>query len=83
MTAIRTRDIQNVDMKRQRFIKIVERRVNRILDSLDSLGKCSNRKNYDYDDEEVRKIFREIERKVREVKIQFQGKGENRQRFRL
>ena len=58
-------------------------RVNKILANLDSLGKCSNTRNYEYTDVEVRRIFREIERKVKEVKIQFQGKAGNQQRFRL
>jgi hypothetical protein len=31
----------------------------------------------------VRKIFREIDRKVKEVKMQFKAKTGNQQRFRL
>ena len=71
------------DIKRKRFIKIAESRVNKILTNLDSLGKCSNTRNYEYTDVEVRKIFREIERKVKEVKIQFQGESRRKGRFRL
>ena len=71
------------DIRRKRFIKIAESRVNKILTNLDNLGKCSNTRNYEYTDEEVRKIFREIDRKIKEVKIQFQGKAGNQQRFRL
>jgi len=67
--------------KRERFIKVVELRVNRILDDLDKLGKCSNRKNYDYSDEDVRKIFSAIERKVKEIKSMFQGSP--KERFKL
>ncbi|MFC1955325.1 hypothetical protein ACFLWZ_02140 [Chloroflexota bacterium] len=71
------------NVKRERFIKVVESRVNKILSNLDNLSKCSNRRNYEYTDEEARKIFREIERKVKEVKLQFQGKNGNQQKFRL
>ena len=71
------------DIKRNRFIKIAESRVNRILTNLDSLGKCSNRRNYEYSEEEVRKIFREIEHKIKEVKLQFQGEPKKKGRFRL
>ena len=67
--------------KRERFIKVVELRVNRILDDLDKLGKCSSRKNYDYSDEDVRKIFSAIERKVKEIKSMFQGNP--KERFKL
>lgn len=71
------------DIRRKRFLRIGESRVNRILDNLDNLAKCSNTRNYEYTQVEVRKIFREIERKVKEVKTQFQGKTGNQQRFRL
>jgi len=74
---------QKNDVKKNRFKKIAESRVNKILTNLDSLGKCSNTRNYEYTDVEVRKIFREIERKVKEVKIQFQGESRRKGRFRL
>lgn len=71
------------ETERSRYIKIVERRVNRILDNLDSLGKCSNRKNYDYSDEDVKKVFGEIERKIRKIKLLFQETPKNKKRFKL
>ncbi len=70
-------------LKRERFVKIAERRVNQILENLNNLGKCSNKSNYEYTDDEVRRIFREIDRKLREVKLQFQGKTETRSKFKL
>ena len=74
---------RNKESNRERFIRIVERRVNKILMDLDSLGKCSNRKNYEYSDKDVKKIFREIDKKVREVKSSFKGTAKNRNRFKL
>lgn len=71
------------DIRRRRFKKIAESRVNRILTNLDSLGKCSNRRNYEYSDEEVRRIFREIGRKVKETRLHFENDSRNRGRFRL
>ena len=70
-------------IKRDRFVRIAERRVNKIIDNLDLLGKCSNTRNYEYSQEEVRQIFREIEHNVREIKLQFQGQSGNKGRFRL
>lgn len=70
-------------LKRERFVKIAERRVNQILENLNNLGKCSNKSNYEYTDDEVRRIFREIDRKLREVKLQFQGKTETRSKFKF
>src|SRR4030042_6206823 len=70
MAEISAEKIQNSYSRRDRFVRIAERRVNKILDSLDNLGKCANRSNYEYSEEEVRKIFREIERKVKEILTQ-------------
>lgn len=73
---------QNTYLRRQRFLRIAESRVNKILSNLDNLAKCSNKRNYEYSEEEVRKIFREIERKVKETKFQFQG-GISKGKFKL
>jgi len=69
--------------KRQRFIRVVETRVNRILDELDKLGRCANRKNYEYTDEDVKLIFREMKRKMEEVRALFSTASENSRKFRL
>lgn len=71
------------NVKRQRFIKIVERRVNKILDGLDDLSKCANKRNYEYDNEDVKRVFKEIERKVKDTKFLFQNDAGNKKRFRL
>jgi hypothetical protein len=73
----------NTNIKRERFVRIAESRVNKILSNLDNLSKCSNKRNYEYSDEEVRKIFREIERKVKETNLQFQGGVKNKGKFKL
>jgi hypothetical protein len=72
----------NKDKKRIRFVKIAERRVNRVLDDLDSLGKCSNRRNYEYTEKDARRIFNEIEQKVKDIRLLFQGTSKTR-RFKL
>ena len=70
-------------VKRDRFVRVAESRVNKILYNLDNLGKCANRRSYEYSDEEVRKIFREIDRKIREVKYQFQETQQKQGKFHL
>ena len=68
---------------RDRFVRIAGNRVNRRLDALDSLGNCSNRRNYDYSDADVKKIFSEIEKKVKETRSMFQATAEDKKRFTL
>lgn len=70
-------------IRRTRFVRIAEGRVNRILEGLDSLGKCSNRSNYEYSEDDVKKIFGEIDKKVRDIKALFQGTSKNKKRFTL
>ena len=57
--------------KRERFTKLAVYRTNEVLKRLKILGNCANRSAYDYTEEEVNKIFSEIERKIREVKAKF------------
>lgn len=68
---------------RERFVRIVENRVNKILGDLESLGNCSNRRNYEYSNEDVKKIFTEIEEKVKEIRSMFQESSTGKKRFKL
>lgn len=73
----------NVETKREKFVRIVERRVNNILSNLESLGKCSNRKNYEYTEADVSKIFGEIDKKIKEIKILYRNSNKKKKRFEL
>ena len=60
--------------KQARFKKVVTRRVDSILKTLDLLSNCSNIHNYEYTREEVDKIFKALNSKVYNVKSQFNSK---------
>ncbi len=47
------------------------RRTQKILDLLDVLGNCSNKANYEYSDEDVRKMFSALENKTKTIKALF------------
>lgn len=68
--------------KRERFKKLAVYRTNEVLKRLKILGNCANRSAYDYTEEEVNKIFSEIERKVREIKAKFHFPNKNKE-FKL
>ena len=57
--------------KRERFKRLATQRTNTILLRLKILGNCANRSAYDYTEEEINKIFLEVERRVRETKAKF------------
>jgi len=64
-------NIKNNEQKRDRFKRLATQRTNTVLQKLKVLGNCSNRSAYNYTEEEINKIFSEIEKKVREIKGHF------------
>lgn len=58
--------------KRQRFEKVAGKRVQFILDKLELLGNCANSSNYDYSEEDVKKMFSAIRSRTRQVEALFQ-----------
>ena len=54
-----------------RFKRLATLRTNAVLQKLKVLGNCSNRQAYAYDEDDVDKIFSEIERRIKEVKAKF------------
>lgn len=72
-----------METKRQRFVRIVENRTNKILDMLRLLGNCSNKSNYDYTEEDVKKIFSAIEKEMKNSRNAFLGLESKNERFTL
>lgn len=68
--------------KAERFKRVAENRTNKIINSIRLLGNCSNRSNYEYTDEEVKKIFSAIEAELKDAKAKYQSKSKNK-RFEL
>lgn len=56
---------------RDRFKRLATLRTNIVLQRLKVLGNCSNRNIYEYDENDIDKVFLEIERKTRETKAKF------------
>lgn len=61
------------ETKRERFVRLAEARTNKILDMIKLLGNCSSKSNYEYTDEDVRKIFGAIERELKNARAKFNG----------
>ena len=74
--------MHNIDEKGERFKRIAENRTNKILEQMRLLGNCSNKNNYAYTEEEIRKIFTVIENQLKETKQKFLLKS-NKEKFRL
>lgn len=57
--------------KRDRFKNVAGRRVQKVLDDLDSLSKCANKSTYEYSSEETNKMMKAIKEKVRQLDAAF------------
>ena len=64
--------------KAERFKRVAEGRTNKIIDQIRLLGNCANRSNYEYSEEDVRKIFSAIELELKETKAKYQSKDRNK-----
>lgn len=74
----------NSDIKRDRFEKVASKRVQKILDSLDSLSKCSNNNNYEYNKEDIDKMMNVLRAKMKFLENSFRqniNKGNNKFNF--
>jgi hypothetical protein len=54
--------------RRKRFTKVASNRVQKVIDYLTLLQNCANRRNYEYDEEDVSHMFEEISKVLRETK---------------
>ena len=69
--------------KKNNFKRIAENRTNKIISMIKLLGNCSNKSNYSYTDEEVKKIFSAIENELKNSKLKFTEASNKKKEFSL
>jgi hypothetical protein len=69
------------ESKREAFQRLATKRTNGVLERLRILGHCANPQLYEYNEEDVKKIFRAVEKELRVVKMKFQNSTKSE--FRL
>ena len=62
------------EVKHARFIKVVEKRMEVLMNDFYKLGNCASRVSYDYTDDEVKLIFGEIDRQIEILRDRFAGR---------
>lgn len=62
----------------EKFKRLATYRTNLIIDKLRVLGNLSNKSNYEYSNNDIRKIFAAIDSQVRFVKAKFKLNSENK-----
>ena len=69
---------------RDKFKELAEKRVSRALNDLRLIGNLANRNNYNFEQEDVDKIFSALDGAVRDVKSKFRSPVTTRDRtFKL
>lgn len=58
-------------LRAERFRRVAAPRVQRVVDSVDNLMKCANGNNYEYSDDDVRKMLRVIKDRVKVLEQRF------------
>lgn len=70
--------------KRERFEEIASNRVNKLVCVMQSLQKCSNTYNYEYDERDVKKMMAVIKSQFDELKAAFdKGAKKNNEKFKF
>ncbi|MDR0191005.1 hypothetical protein RCO22_18835 [Pseudomonas yamanorum] len=57
--------------KREKFVRLAEQRVNRALNDIRLIGNLSNRNAYSFADDDVKKIFKALQRELDQAKARF------------
>ena len=72
------------ETKREKFVRLGEKRVNTILEEFRKLGNLSNKRNYEYSDDDVKKMFLELGKALRKTREFFSDNSPSRQKkFKL
>lgn len=58
---------------RERFVTLANKRVTSAILQLRLVGNLANRKNYEYDPEDAKKIIRALQRELDDLKARFKG----------
>lgn len=61
------------ETKEERFKRIAEKRVRRVLDSLRSLSQCSSKRMYQWNDEQLRRLWAAIDGDLKKCKESFEN----------
>ena len=59
------------ETKSERFKRLATKRTTNALNALRVLGNCANRGQYEYSDDDVKKIFAALDKQLADIKAKF------------
>lgn len=63
--------------KKAKFRELVEKRVSNALKQIQLIGNLANTRAYEYEEEEVKKIFKSLKEEINLAESKFKSKGRN------
>ena len=70
--------------KAAKFVDLANKRMNKAIKDLRLIGNLANKKNYEFNDEQVRKILKALQKEVDTIKQNFQNsESATKDEFRL
>ena len=61
--------------KRTKFVELANKRVTRCIKDLKLVGNLANKANYEFTDEDAKKIIRALQREVESIRARFSENG--------
>lgn len=61
--------------KREKFIGLAEARVNRAIKDIRLIGNLANKNSYEYSEDDVKEMFRALQKEIDAAKSRFSGNG--------
>lgn len=59
--------------KRERFTEVAGSRVQMVIERIDNLSKCANRRNYEFTQNDIDRMFKAIYNNLKISKMKFEG----------
>ena len=79
MTMVATPKQNGSRDKKSKFVELANKRVSRALKDLELVGNLANRRNYEYDEEQAKKIVKALQHEVDLLKQSFLSGSPGRQ----
>jgi len=69
--------------REKKFLELAETRVNKVLEGMRLIGNLSNKRNYDYTDDQIKKIFLALDEQHKDIKNKFKSENKSNTKFKL
>ena len=66
-----------MESRNEKFVRLAESRTNKVIKMLETISNLSNTKSYNYTDDQVKQIFKAIDKQLSKTKASFNRQRDN------